>query len=117
MSKEGVIDMVDLSEIKKTEIAPIRVDLKPEVKSEISPNCGYIDQIRHSILNIKALNQSKIVQRLNKSYESETENFVNFVDEFSHLIVSGKYNLINEKKLQFLLNNFVWICKNQVIIQ
>jgi hypothetical protein len=95
VSEDDIIDMVDLSEIKKTEISPILVDLKPEVKTEVSPNCGYIDQIRYSILNIKVLNQSKIVQRLNKYYESETENFVNFVDEFSHLIINGKNNSFN----------------------
>jgi hypothetical protein len=95
VSKDDIIDMVDLSEIKKTEMTPILVDLKPEVKTEINPNCGYIDQIRYLILNIKVLNQSKIVQRLNKYYESETENFVNFVDEFSHLIINGKNNSFN----------------------
>lgn len=114
--------MVDLSEIKKTEIAPILVDLKPEAKTECSLNCGHTDQIRQSILNIKVLNQSKIIQHLNKSYESETENFVNFVEEFSHLIVNGKYNSFNERILKFFIILFSMnlqflLSKNQVIIQ
>jgi hypothetical protein len=114
--------MVDLSEIKKIEIAPILVDLKPEVKTECSLNCGHTDQIRQSILNIKVLNQSKIIQHLNKSYESETENFVNFVEEFSHLIVNGKYNSFNERILKFFIILFSMnlqflLSKNQVIIQ